>query len=59
MRRTGFLRSKCKSVIILLSINQFQQFKKKLIIKSHQLEAICVDFVAYFENYLNFVKSEI
>ena len=31
-------------------MNQFQQFIK-FIIKSHQLEAICVDFVAYFENF--------
>ena len=31
-------------------MNQFLQFKKKqLIIKFHQFEAFCVDFVAYLE----------
>ena len=39
-----------KSVIILLFMNQFQQFKK-LIIKFHQYEAFCVDFVAFLEKF--------
>ena len=38
-------------------MNQFQQFKK-LIIKFHQYEAFCVDFVAYLEFFEFYKKNE-
>ena len=56
MRRTGFLRSKCKSVLILIFINPFQQFKNlssNLCIWSFLCRLCC-----FFRKFLNFVKNE-
>ena len=56
VRRTGFLRSKCKSVIILLFMNQFQQFKN---LSSNLIKwKLSVLILLLFSNFLNFVKNE-